>query len=237
MTSDPTVLKDIIEWDVLNWSRALAFWDKTLHKFDPATAKTLTLGERGGGISLWLALKGYQVVCTDRDGVQETAKPLHERYRVAERIHYKSIDAFHIPYDNDSFDIVACKSVIGGLKSNYSDPSTRTLESQSNAMDEINRVLKPGGCWLGAENLRGSTVHQWIRKRAKGDKLGWRHLAMEEWPHLLRSFSRYEVHCFGLVPTLSGHDWLNRVSYGINCALNPLTPQDWNYIVFLKAFK
>ena len=44
-------LKDIIEWDIKNWSKALYFWKRYLPKQKEVQA--LAIGERNGGLSLW----------------------------------------------------------------------------------------------------------------------------------------------------------------------------------------
>ena len=76
-------MKDIVEWDVVNWSRAISFWEKDIHDKDLTGKKVLDIGGRNGGISLFFALKGCNVICSDinKDGFQK-ARALHEKYNV-----------------------------------------------------------------------------------------------------------------------------------------------------------
>ena len=105
---------------------------------------------------------------------------------VQDRISYAAVDAFNIPYPENHFDVVACKSVIGGLVLQRKRPETRTLKNQRLAVEEIRRVLKPGGIFLGAENLTGTKIHQFLRRMKYGPELGWRYLRTTEIQWLLR---------------------------------------------------
>ncbi len=109
-----------------------------------------------------------------------------------------------------------CKSVIGGLKLERSDPGTRTLANQAVAVREINRVLKPGGYFLGAENLRGIELLHQLRVRYKKGNVGWRHFTMRELSELLNNFSVSELKSFGLLPGLFKSNWINKAIYYFN---------------------
>ncbi len=230
------VIRDVIEWDVLNWSRALPFWAEALARYDPARHSVLAVGERRGGLSLWFALQGFRVVCTDIRPPGDAAREMHRAYGVEGRITYETVDALRMSFADRSFDIVACKSVIGGLKKVYADPSTRSLETQAMALREIHRVLKPEGCWLGAENMRGTLLHRKGREWGDGTP-GWRYLAAAEWPVLLRPFRAHEIGYFGFLPTRYGGERLRRACYAANRWLRPLLRPSWNYIAFIRAYK
>jgi 2-polyprenyl-3-methyl-5-hydroxy-6-metoxy-1,4-benzoquinol methylase len=63
--------KDVLQWDYLSWSVALRYWQK---KVDWSSIHhALELGGRQGGLSLWLASKNIQVVCSDISNTQELA--------------------------------------------------------------------------------------------------------------------------------------------------------------------
>jgi SAM-dependent methyltransferase len=232
---DPQLMNDVIEWDVYNWSHAVEHWETTVGKLEGG--RVLCLGERNGGLSLWFALRGFQVICSDRNGPSDAARALHARHGVSQRIEYAEIDIFDLPYPENSFDLVACKSVIGGLKLVYKDASTRTLENQKLAVDQVRRVLKPGGYFLGAENMRGSLLHRWARYVRKGKKIGWRHLATDEIAWLFRDFAACDLRYFGLLGSYHRLDPINRLTSRLDTALSAVLPASWLYICFIAARK
>jgi SAM-dependent methyltransferase len=230
-------LKDIIEWDVRTWSHCLDFWAPVLHGMNPGLTRVLTVGERNGGLSLWFALQGYQVTCSDYERPTQQARALHEKYGVTNRITYADVNIFASPYPDLSFDIVACKSVIGGLKLIMSDRSTRTLNNQSLAIAEIHRVLSPGGFFLGAENLTGTRLHQLARGWSKPGWLGWRHLTMGEIRQLFASFDRVEQQAYGFFGSHFTLFGLDRLTAALDSFFCPFLPAHWQYVSFIRARK
>lgn len=121
------------------------------------------MGARQGGLSLWLALHNNQVICSDvsyTDQQHELDKTiaLHKAHNCDDKISYKAIDAINIPYENH-FDIVVFKSVLGGV----SIGSDKRLEQQ--AIDSIYKSLKKDGKVVFIENLEGSFLHMYARKK------------------------------------------------------------------------
>ncbi len=146
-------LADIIQWDIKNWSKCLSFWEKNA---DLDTSKrVLALGEREGGISLYFAQNGHEVICSDYNPMPETTKLMHADYGVSDKITYQKIDMKDINLEDASVDVVVFKSVIGALGNK---------EDQEKALNEIYRVLKNDGVFLFAENLEGSKLHNYLRK-------------------------------------------------------------------------
>ena len=231
----PDLLKDIIEWDIPNWSKALSFWAAHLPRME-AAPRILTVGERHGGLSLWLALKGYKVVYTDVHDPRPEAVALHKKHKVSHLIDYASVDVFRMPYEANSFDAIICKSVIGGLKLVYKDRRTRTLENQKLATEEIRRVLKPGGVLLGAENMLGSPLHQYLRKR-QGKHLGWRYLSPADIQYLFSAYSAVNTCYYGIIPATTPSNFLNNCLGKANELLTPLFPEKYRYIGFIAAKK
>ena len=109
------LIKDIIQWDISSWSKALHFWENNIDW--SKVSNGLELGGREGGLSLWLALKGKEVVCSDLNDVKNTAEHLHEKHNVSNLVKYEDIDATVIPYEN-YFDVIVFKSIIGGIGRN-----------------------------------------------------------------------------------------------------------------------
>ncbi|MFH0755870.1 MAG: methyltransferase domain-containing protein [Bacteroidota bacterium] len=227
MTDRPT--KDILQWDTRSWSKALDYWDKNI---DWSTIQNgLELGGREGGLSLWLALKGKQMVCSDLKNVRITAGPLHARYNVKRYIDYQDIDATHIPYE-DHFDIIVFKSIIGGigLNGNY--------EIQKKVFKEIYKALKPGGRLLFAENLIASPLHRWLRKKYISWGSSWRYVSTGEMKVFMEDFSFCEIKTSGFLGTFGRNErQRNLLSAVDQLIFNRVCPDQWNYICYGSAQK
>jgi SAM-dependent methyltransferase len=193
--SNTKLLRDIIQWDVRTWSRALQLWESKVEW--SRTHHALELGAREGGLSLWLALKGTSVVCSDLKDVAATALPLHTQHgeKVTALITYADVDVSQMPFENQ-FDIVVFKSIMGGV--GYD----QNFERQQKAFDCIYRALKPGGYLLFAENLTGSAFHQQLRRKYVRWGASWRYLNVDEMKSFLTRYSYSEAHCTGFLAVL-----------------------------------
>jgi SAM-dependent methyltransferase len=231
----PLPINDIIEWDVLNWSELIAFWQPVLDKLDKES-KVLAIGERNGGLSIWLALQGFQVVCTDREGPEEQAEILHRKHGVSGRIRYDRLDIVNCDWEKEQFDLIIAKSVIGGLKADHKDSKTRNFEVQRRAVDNIHGLLKKGGYFLSAENMQGSYLLRQIRKMKSKDK-GWRYFSWNELPALYGSFQKVDTKGFGIFPTLFSDSLTNKVVFFVNKHVLQWLPNATKYIAFTTAQK
>ena len=160
-------LADIIQWDIKNWSKCLAFWEDKVDLNSPK--KVLALGEREGGMSLYFASRGHEVICSDYNPLPESTQKMHANYGFADKVTYQSIDMTSIALADASFDIVVFKSVIGALGN---------ADDQQLALNEIFRVLKPNGVFLFAENLEGTKLHQFLRKKFVNWGERWRYVTL-----------------------------------------------------------
>ena len=68
-------INDIVKWDIKSWTTALNYWDRNMDW--TSVHKCLELGGQEGGLSLWLALKGKQTLCSDLSDTEKTAGQLH----------------------------------------------------------------------------------------------------------------------------------------------------------------
>ncbi|MEX1000583.1 MAG: class I SAM-dependent methyltransferase [Crocinitomicaceae bacterium] len=215
-------LNDIIQWDVKTWSKALPFWEE--HADLQPGKKVLAIGEREGGLSLWLAKKGLEVYCTDYNEFPEHTKQMHQKYGVQDQIAYhQPVDATNLSkYPDNHFDIVVFKSVIGALSEK---------SRQAKAIEEMHRVLKEGGQLLFAENMVGSALHVRLRKKfVKWDKY-WRYLRYKEDQDLFDKFSEKNFTTKGFLANFGRSERQRSVLGNIDKALIWGIPRSWRYVL------
>lgn len=223
------LLRECIQWDVKSWSKALLYWEQHIpwHQVD----RCLELGSREGGLSLWLALKGKEVICSDVGDVKQTAGALHRRYGVADKIHYESIDATYIPYENQ-FDLIVFKSILGVVGK---DGNARR---QQQAIHQIKKALKPGGKLVFAENLTGSPLHCLLRRRFVKWGRSWRYVSLNEIESYLQVFKSYTLKSNGFSSAFGRTEAQRNGLAAIDDALlNYCVPDRWKYIVYGMAEK
>jgi len=172
-------LKDIIGWDIVNWSKSIDYWEKR-RDWSVNKLNCLELGGREGGLSLWLALKGNHVICSDLNTPEEKASEIHKKYACNSLIDYQAIDATDIPYEN-TFDIITFKSILGGISSYNNSLKQKTT-------NEIYKALKPGGTLLFAENIESSFIHRFLRKHFVDWGKDWNYLKFDELNEVFSSF-------------------------------------------------
>ena len=222
-------INDIVQWDVKTWSTAIDYWEAHVDWSKPL--KGMELGGREGGLSLWMALKGVDVVCSDLEGVKETATPLHVKYNLAQKIHYQDIDATNIPYENH-FDVICFKSIIGGVgRDGHS-------EKQQKAFNEIYKALKPGGRLLFAENLVASPMHRTLRSMFVRWGNSWRYVTTGELKSFMNKFSSVEIQTTGVASAFGRSESQRNMLASVDQSfLNHIFPRDWKYIAYGVAVK
>jgi SAM-dependent methyltransferase len=225
----PELAKDIIQWDVKSWSKALLYWES---KVDWNTVNSgLELGGRQGGLSLWLALKGKHTICSDLKDVEITASPLHQRHPITSLLAYQDIDAAQIPYENH-FDLIVFKSIIGGIGKNSNK------EIQQKVFQQIHKALKPGGKVLFAENLIASPIHRFLRKKFVNWGDAWRYVTIDEMKEFLKDFSSYDLKTTGVLATFGRNEsQRDRLSTLDEILFNRICPKKWHYIIYGIAQK
>lgn len=215
------------EWDVNTWSRALKLWNELIPK--NTQLKALDIGARRGGLSLMLANEyNAEVVCSDVNNPMNEAKPLHDRYLKNGSITYSAVNCMEIPFEDQTFDIVIVKSVIGALGS---------FEKQQTAMYEIHRVLKPGGVLLFAENLLASPLHQFARNKFNRWSSYWRYPEIKDYDKWLLKFDNYNYKTTGYLATFVRHKWFRIIASRIDLVLEKITPRKYHYLIFGYAKK
>lgn len=223
------LLNSFLFWDVKTWSPALNYWDEVLK--NKKVENALELGAHKGGLSLWLALKGISVVCSDLDGPSPSAKELHRNHHVEKQIHYQAIDALSIPYENH-FDMVIFKSMIGGIARKGKEELKKKL------FEEVYKALKPGGILLFAENLKASSVHSAMRKVFVKWGDSWSYQTREDIRSCLQPFANYELHSTGFSSAFGRSEGQRAFLSAMDSYLFlPIIPRSCHYVAYGSAEK
>lgn len=223
------IIKSIIQWDIRSWSKALYYWEGHINADEINNG--LELGSMNGGLSLWLALKGKSMVCSDLKDAKTNAEPLHIKYNVTSLIRYEDIDATNIPYEN-CFDVIVFKSIIGGIGRN------NNYEIQQKVFNEIYKALKPGGKLLFAENLIASPLHRIFRKMFVKWGSSWRYVSKSEMKSLLKDFNKVEIMATGFLGAFGRSEKQRNFLAKIDELLfNKICPDSWKYISYGIAEK
>ena len=212
--------KDILLWDMNAWSAPLAWWNENMNGV--ATSTCLELGGREGGLSLWLALGGHLVICSDLEDAEAIAKPLHFKHGM-HSVRYMDIDATNIPFENH-FDVIVFKSIIGGIG--------RVDEKwQQVVFDQIYKALKPGGRLMFAENLSASPLHKWLRRKFVRWGASWRYVSMEQLKMFSSAFSESELRATGFLSAFGRTErQRNFLNFFDRICFNHIVPDRWKYI-------
>ena len=224
-TNEPR-LQEVLQWEVRSWARALPLWKRYLPAKRPLRA--LGIGEREGGLCLWLACQGIDVVCSDLGPLPESTALLHARYGVTDRVEQAQADVTALDFPDGSFDVVVFKSVIGALGSK---------DAQVQALKEIHRVLRPGGVLLFAENLHGTSLHRWLRKRFVAWDHYWRYLDPVADRDLFQPFAKLDDGTTGLIANLGRTEGQRDLLARLDSVLAPLVPSTQRTIWYGVAVK
>jgi ubiquinone/menaquinone biosynthesis C-methylase UbiE len=229
-SSEPRLLSEIIGWDVGNWGRALRLWDRELTQ-NWAGLRALDLGAGGGGLSLYLALRGARVTYCDFTEPRSEALALFERHGQVGKIEFSRANVTRLPFRDASYDLVAFKSLLASVGKFGGFPS------QKSVLDEAYRVLKPGGLLLFAENARGSALHAFCRDRFVAWGHDCRYPSLEELNGFLSSYSGVRLVSFGVLAAFGRREWQRRVLSRVDRVLTPVIPKESRYLAYGYAVK
>jgi len=220
--------RDLIGWDIVNWFKAITYWEKYAIIND-GNNKCLELGASNGGLSLWMAKYNNEVVCSDLNKPGKEALEIHSRYEYSDKISYEAVDATNIPYKNH-FDVVAFKSIVGGIAGYYGDNSYKYK-----TVKEMYQALKPGGKLLFAENLKGTGLHVLLRKYF-GTK-DWNYLRLDEINTVFADFKNVNYTTVGFFGCLGRNEKQRNLLGKIDTFIEKILPNSFHYIVIGVAEK
>ncbi len=230
-------LTNYFEWDVQNWSKAIDLWDMHIHTDNKNLShkkalSCLGIGERNGGLSLYLANKGFHVICSDLENPKSIAIKLHHQFpNIAKNITYQAVNATDIPFNN-TFDIVVFKSVMGGVGSN------NNFNAQKTMIEQIYKSLKKGGKLLFAENLNGGKLHQTLRKKFVKWGSRWRYIKINEMEELFNCFESVEYKTCGYLGLLGRNNWQRNILGKIDSMIfDKICTSESHYVIYGVATK
>ncbi len=227
--------QDVLEWDTVNWRRAVDFWD-VASICQGKSLRVLDVGARSGGLSLLFGCAGQEgiadytsIVCSDLSNPSETAGPLHQKYGLESRVSYAVVNAVELEAVEE-YDVVCFKSVLGGI--GYGDNKA----AQEAAVRNMYRALRPGGYLVFAENLAATRVHQFLRKKFNRWN-SWRYITIAEVQAFCSDFSDVRWRCFGFLGTLGRSERQRRFLGRIDQIFDCLLPDNAKYIISVVAKK
>lgn len=227
--TDRTLLKDIIAWDIPAWSKAVKYWQENVDWGN--VDNCLEIGCGAGGISLWLALQGKQVVCSNIRNTEENASHLHKKYSVTDKISYQDIDAIEIPFESH-FDVVVMKSVLGSVG------EQQDMKIKEKVLEQIYKALKKGGYFLFAENLVATPLHTYLRNHFVPWGRTLKYFSINEIDNFLLNFATYKFELTGVIGSFGRSEFQRGILGEIDhYLLNKFTPDSWKYMAYGVAIK
>ncbi len=147
----------------------------------------LEIGAGMGGLSIYFAMRGCNVICSDiNSNYVSLAKEFHKPHKLAGQIKYETVDILNTNLAPESFDIVCFKSALGSIPYN----------KQGHAISEIQRILKKRGLLIFCENLEGSYLSAFYRKLFIPWYKRWNYLTINQMYHYMSPFFECKINSF-----------------------------------------
>ena len=173
-----------------------------------------------------------RIVCSDEEGPSAIAWEKLDEYFQDGKVEFREIDALSIDYDSHYFDFVVFKSVLGSLANGQ-------LDRQKKALQEMHRVLKPGGVLFFAENMIGSVFHEVGRRLFVPWSKSWRYMEVAELEDGLEMFKKKTIRSTGFFALFvpDRFSMLKRTLSFFDYCFGPVIPASWKYVSYGYAIK
>jgi ubiquinone/menaquinone biosynthesis C-methylase UbiE len=220
-------LEKYLRWDADTWGIGLQY---ILDKLQEGNGKkVLELGCNYGGISVCLLQKkNYSIICSDIEDPSEKVINEHPEVKNNKNLTFDIVDGLKIKYADNNFDLIIFKSVLGHIT---------PIEKQQQFIDEIYRVLKPGGTFCFLENGKASGLHQFARKRFVKWGHSWRYITIDEMKNFLGSFKSIDIKACGFFTAFIKSGILHRLAYIADKICLPFIPVKMRYVMYGIAIK
>ena len=103
-------------------------------------------------------------------------------------------------------------------------------------INEIYRVLKPGGVFFFAENIKGNVLHHYFRKWFSEISHYWFYPTLKDMKKMLRRFDRVEMRTNGVLALFGPTESLRKLLALVDL-LFAFIPSRWNYMCYGYAKK
>ncbi len=111
-------------------------------------ARMLEIGPGPGASTEWLRHRVSELVALELEA--PAAAALAEHFADAANVEIHTGDATEIPWPADSFDSVACFTMLHHVP---------TVALQNRVLSEVHRVLRPGGTLVGSDSVHSVELH------------------------------------------------------------------------------
>ena len=219
--------KDILGWDVHNYSILLKEIEKIGVDFKGKSVLEIGVGCQNGGLTTYFASKGAIVECSDYTKIEQITKNIHKKYNLDVKYSKKNIlDLKSV----EQYDIICFKSVIGGVL-RYDKDSEAMLKD---IFKQLHTALKPNGMLIFSENLTGSKMIQFLRRVF----LKRTHFWVYQSQSTLKKMTQIQEQEFhievaktnGVIGVLGRIEYLQKILGLVDNILSLIVPKKWHYI-------
>lgn len=220
-------LKKYLYWDIDTFGIGLDYILR--HIPGGKGLKALDLGANYGGVSVCLVTeKNYSVVCSDLDNPQQKVLSAHPEINGNPSITFDAVNGLDIKYPDNSFDLVIFKSVLGFIDDK---------EKQQHFINEIYRVLKPGGQFCFLENSMASALHRFARKHFVSWGNNWRYVTFDEMKEYTSPFKTVDIKACGYFTAFAKANAMRYPLFILDKLILPFLPSSYKYVIYGIATK